>query len=206
VTQERVISRSALEIREDEAVAPPLTVLVSANRELEGYRFRVTGLVRNDAAEAYAGLGLVATFFKEDGSRFGPIRAEISCPILGPGGACPFTVEAIDKSLAEVMLHPEGYPSTRRQPIPAEARGVGLYTDALGHLHIAGSLYNPNSVAIQDASISGVLRDAQGEIVSVGTAVVIGPLAPNASDRFDILLQYAPYATYQLYIQAVPPQ
>ena len=64
----------------------------------------------------YAALGVVATFFTDDGSRYGPIKANVPCLLLAPGDECPFVIEAISKNLVSVILHPEGAPTNRMQP------------------------------------------------------------------------------------------
>jgi hypothetical protein len=148
-------------------------------------------------------LGVIATFFRADGSRYGPIRAKIQCPILGPGDVCPFIVEATDKTLTEVMLHPEGRPTDRRQPLPVELRTTGRYVDTIGYVHITGSVYNPNPVAVQDITINGVLLD-DGQIVSMGADLLLGPLDAGASARFDVMVRYVPYSQVELYAQALP--
>lgn len=202
--RDSVVDASALVLREDETVAPPLTILVSANRQLEGYRYKVSGLVRNDDAVPYASLGVVATFYRSDGSRYGPVRADMQCPILGPGDVCPFIIEVTDKDLAEVMLHPEGRPTDRRQPAPVQLRTGGRYTDAIGYVHITGSVYNPNPFAVQDITINGVLLDG-GQIVSIGRDLILGPVAAGANAPFDVMVRYTPYSQTQLYVQALPP-
>jgi hypothetical protein len=203
--RERVVAAPALVIRPDTSVAPPLSIELSANRELEGHRFKVSGLLRNDAAEPYTSLGVIATFYRSDGSRYGPIRARIQCPILGPGDVCPFIVEATDRDLTDVMLHPEGRPTDRRQPISVELRTTGRYVDSIGYVHITGSVYNPNPVAAQDITINGVLLD-NGEIVSIGNDLILGPVDPGASARFDVMVRYVPYSQTRLYVQALPPR
>jgi hypothetical protein len=197
------ISTSALIIREDETVAPPFDVTVSANRELPGYNFMITGLVRNVGSENYAGLGIVATFFRADGSRHGPIKVNLQCPLLAPGDACPFAVDANAKGLTEVMIHPEGYPTTRTTA-QVDISGVGRSVDGIGYVHITGSVANPNPVPVNDVTISGMLLDQAGEIVSIGTDILVGALEAGATSRFEVVLRYAPYVQYQLLVQAEP--
>jgi hypothetical protein len=201
----QVISTSALVIRPNEAPAPPMSIEISANRQLAGHRFQVSGLLRNDDTEPYASLGVIATFYRTDGSRYGPVRAKIQCPILGPGDVCPFIIEATDKYLADVMLHPEGRPTDRRQPLPVELRAGRQYVDNIGYVHITGSVHNPNPVAAQDITINGVLLD-QGEIVSIGADLILGPIAPGGSAPFDVMVRYMPYSQTRLYVQALPPR
>lgn len=199
----QVVSTSALTILDDETPAPPLTVIVSMNSKFEGYRFRISGLVRNDAAEPYAGLGMNATFFRDDGSRFGPIKVNVQCPVLEPGESCPFLLEAIDKGITQVMLHPDGHP-TERRTVPVETRSVSSYRDTLGYVHITGSVFNPNPVAVRDVTVTGALIDDRGEIVSTGVALLLQTIEAGASASFDVLIRHAPYTRTQLFVQALP--
>ncbi len=200
--REEVVTTSALRIRPDEAPAPPLSVIVSANHELRDNRYKVTGILRNDGEDPYGGLSVIATFFREDGSRVGPIPARLSCPVLEVGTECPFIVEVIERNLAAVMLHPDGHP-TELRAIPAEVRSVSSYVDSIGWVHITGSVYNPNPVTFQDVSISGALLDRDGEIVSVGTGLVLDPIPSGETARFDVAIRYAPHVDYELYVQAL---
>lgn len=199
----QVVSTSALTILDDETPAPPLTVIVSMNREFEGYRFGISGLVRNDATEPYTALGMNATFFRDDGSRFGPIKINVQCPILEPGDSCPFMLEAIDKGITQVMLHPDGRP-TERRTVPVEVRGVSHYQDTLGYVHITGSVVNTNPVAVRDVTVTGALIDGRGEIVSTGVALLVQTIEAGASAPFDVLIRHAPYSQTQLFVQALP--
>jgi hypothetical protein len=199
----RVVSTSALIVLDDETPAPPLTVLVSMNRAFEGYRFRISGLVRNDADEPYTGLWMNATFFRDDGSRYGPVRVNVQCPILEPGESCPFLLGATDKAITQVMLHPDGHPTDRRT-VPVELRGIGRTQDALGYVHITGTVTNPNPVTVRDVTITGVLIDQLGEIVEVGVDLLVLPLEAGASAPFEVLIRHAPYVRYQLFVQALP--
>jgi len=195
------VSTSALVVREDETIAPPLTVLVSANRELPGSHFLVTGLVRNDGTENYAGLGMVATFFRADGSRHGPIKTNLKCTLLAPGDMCPFTFEANARGLTEVMLHPDGYPTTRARA-QVNAFVTGSWVDAIGYVHITGGVTNPNTTPVDDVSVSAVLRDGTGDIVAQATDIVVGSIDPGATGQFEVILRYAPYVNYQILVQA----
>ncbi|MBN1247813.1 MAG: hypothetical protein JXC32_09155 [Anaerolineae bacterium] len=202
-TTEGIVSTSALVIRDDETPAPPLIVTVSANREFPGYNFLITGLVRNGGSENYAGLDIIGTFFRADGSRHGPIEVNLQCPVLAPGDACPFRIDANAKGLTEVMLHPEGYPTTRAT---AEVNVTNIRTslDGIGYVHITGSATNPNPVPVWDITLNGTLVDATGAIVSLGTDVLVGSLAAGATATFDVPVRYQPYTQYQLFVYAEP--
>jgi hypothetical protein len=198
-----VVSNSALFIDKDEDPGPPISVIVSANQALEGYRFKITGLLRNDGTENYAGLGVSATFFTDEGGRHGPVRANARCPVLAPGDACPFQVEATAKGLTKVILHPDGYP-TPRTYLPVETRGLGRYTDGVGYVHITGMVHNPHTVGARNVTLNGVLINQAGVIVSTGTTTILETIEPGGSARFDIPIRYAPYARYEVYVQAEP--
>ncbi len=202
-TPEPIVTNSALTILRDETPAPPLTVIVSMNREFAGYHFEISGLVRNDDTVPYTDLDMNATFFRADGSRFGPVQVNVQCPILEPGDSCPFLLDTIDKDITQVMLHPDGHP-TDRNTVPVDLNGVSASRDAIGYVHIKGSVHNPNPVIVRDVTITGVLIDQTGVIVNAGVDLLLDPIDPGASASFDVVISPAPYAQYQLYVQALP--
>ncbi|MFN2283780.1 MAG: FxLYD domain-containing protein [Anaerolineae bacterium] len=198
-----VVASGVLTLLDDPNYAPPLSIHVSANQALEGYRYRVSGVLRNDAAENYAALGVVATFFTDDGSRYGPIKADVTCLLLAPGDACPFVIEAISKNLVSVILHPEGAP-TDRGAAPLTVSATGRYQDAVGYVHLTGWVRNPNAYTVKNVTVNGALLNVQGEIVSTGMAVLVDSIAPTTSATFDVAIKYVPYANYRLYVQGEP--
>ena len=198
-----VVSSGALTLLDDPNYAPPLSIHVSANQALEGYRYRVSGVLRNDAAENYASLGVVATFFTDDGSRYGPIKTNVACLLLAPGEECPFVVEATSKSLVSVILHPEGAP-TDRGAAPLTFAVTGRYQDAVGYVHLTGRVSNPNPFAAKNVTVNGALLNAQGEIVSTGMTILVDSIAANGSATFDVAIKYVPYTNYRLYVQGEP--
>ena len=198
-----VVASAVLTLLDDVNFAPPLSVHVSANQALEGYKFRVSGTLRNDAAENYAGLGVVATFYTSDGSRYGPIKANLSCLLIAPGDECPFVIEALSKDLVSVMLHPEGYP-TSRGAAPLTFSVSGRYQDVVGYVHITGQVRNPNPFAVKNVTVTGALLNAQGEIVSTGMTILVDSVASNGAAAFDVTIKYTPYTNYRLYIQGEP--
>lgn len=199
----KVLSTSAVEVLDDPNYGPPFSVHVSANYNLEGYRYLVSGVIRNDSTENYVELGIVATFFTDTGRRYGPIKVNAPCLLLAPGAECPFVVEALSKSLVSVILHPEGRP-TDRTFAPVTVIGVGSYTDNIGYVHITGRVTNANPYAVKNATVTGALVDGNGSVVNVGSTVVVGSLEPNASAAFDIAISSARYSTYRLFTQAEP--
>jgi len=184
---------------DDPDIAPPLSIHVSANQALEGYRYRVSGVLRNDAGENYAALGVVATFFTDDGLRYGPIKVNVTCLLLAPGDECPFIVEATSKKLVSVILHPEGTP-TSRGAAPLAFTVTGRYWDVIDYVHLTGRVRNPNSFAVKNVTVNGALFNAQGEIVSTGMTILVDSIAANGSATFDVAIKYAPYANYRLYV------
>lgn len=195
-----VIASGVLALRDDPDVAPPLSIHVSANQALEGYRYRVSGVLRNDAGENYAALGVVATFYTPDGARYGPIKANVACLLLTPGDECPFVIEATSKNLVAVMLHPEGAP-TSRVAAPLTFAVTGRYQDAVGYVHITGRVRNPNAYAVRNVTVNGALLNAQGEIVATGMTILVDSVAANGAATFDVAIKYEPYANYRLYVQ-----
>jgi hypothetical protein len=102
-----------------------------------------------------------------------------------------------------VLLHPEGYP-TQRGAAPVTLTSLQLARDGIGYVHIRGRVLNPNAFTVQNTTIVGALYSAAGEIVSVGSTVVLPPIPPNAWTTFDVSIQHVPYARYQLFAQAEP--
>ena len=196
-----VVAYDALTRLDDPTVAPPLTVLLSANHALAGYTYRLSGLVRNDGAANYAGLSVIATFFTDEGRRHGPIRANVECPVLAPGEVCPFILDATAKNLTQFYLHPEGYP-TDRPSSPVDVVSSGRYHDGVGFVHLTGRVGNPNPFPIKNATINGALLNARGEIVSLGTDLVLETLQPGDWAPFDVAVKSVPYTQTRLYVSA----
>ncbi len=196
-----VVAYDALTRLDDPTVAPPLTVLLSANHALAGYTYRISGLVRNDGSQNYAGLAVIATFFTDEDGRYGPIPTNVECPVLAPGEVCPFILDATAKDLTKFFLHPEGYP-TERPSSPVDAVITGRYHDGVGFVHITGRVTNPNPFPITNATVNGALLNTRGEIVSLGTDLVLTPLQPGASASFDVPIRSVPYTQTRVYVRA----
>ncbi len=198
-----VLASGVLKVLDDPTVGPPISVHVSANHALEGYRFRLSGTLRNDTAENYAALGVVATFYTSDGKRYGPIKAQSPCLLLTPGAECPFILEATAKDLVAVALHPEGAPTTRSSAT-LTLNGLGRYLDNVGYVHLTGRVTNPHPFAVKNVTISGVLLNGAGEIVNVGMSILVDAVAAKSSAPFDVTIKYVPYVGYRLYVQGEP--
>jgi hypothetical protein len=203
----------ALEITqlEDKSPGPPFTVLVSTVRAEEDV-YKVTGIVRNDGSETYEGVGVIGTFYTrgpsgqgssdEDMFPHGPVDARCSCPFLEPGAECPFSLEIYARNYVAYGLHPNGQPIEYNLPAAIVLSAVTLSNDAVGNVRITGTASNENVFAVENATIVGSLLDADGQVVSAGSTLVLGDVAPGASVPFDLRIEYQPYSHYQLYAQA----
>jgi hypothetical protein len=214
---------------EDPDPAPPLTILVSAVRVAQNGYYKVTGTVRNDSPDTYGGVGVVAIFYEEatpcserevtrrrwDGTEetvieevcdynwHGPVKVYAACMSLEPGAECPFSLEIYPEDYVSYLLHPEGTPVEYRQPASLALSNLNAYNNGLGYVRITGTATNGNPFTVRDANIAGTLIDANGQIVSVGSIIVPGEIAPGASVDFDLRIEYASYVRYQLSAQAI---
>lgn len=206
---------------EDSDPAPPLTILVSTIRVKEDGYYRVTGVLCNDSDQAYGAIGVVGTFFTEElpcsegrdrqgnpiqicpNFRHGPVIVDAACSVLAPGATCPFGLEIYPQQYMAYLLHPEGVPMTYRQPASVVASVHSLTRDNLGHLVIAGTVANGNPYPVNNARVGGALIDGAGQIVSVGTVAIAGELAPGVAASFQLRIEYRPYASYQIYPEAI---
>ncbi len=200
---------------EDTSPGPPFIVQVDTVR-VEGGKYRVTGVVRNDGSETYEGVGIHATFYTlgpsgqgsdEDGLYpHGPVDTYCPCPFLEPGAECPFSIEIYERNYAAYGLHPYGQPMafhTWHEPASVTVSNLNVSNDGIGNVRITGTVANKNDFTVKSATIAGVLMDADGRIVSEGSTVVLGGIEPGASASFDLRIEYEPYARYELYVQGV---
>jgi hypothetical protein len=206
---------------------PPFTIEVSAIRIQADGSYKLTGKVRNDGAETYGGIGVIATFYVEqkpcyeqkvrtrpgeedtgetvevcDPTWYGPVEVYAACTYLEPGAECPFSLEIYARDYVAYHLHPEGAPVMYRQPADLTLSNLSVYNDGFGYVRVKGTATNGNAFAVRDAHVAGTLLDATGQIVSVGTVVVPGEIAPGASVSFDLRIEQAPYSYYELSAQA----
>jgi hypothetical protein len=200
---------------------PPIAIEVSAIRVLQNGYVRLTGTVRNDGPEAYGGIRVIATFYDKeqschmgidrqghtaevcDPTYHGPVEVYAACSYLQPGAACPFSLEIYPGDYGSYHLHPEGAPLTYRQPASITVANLRVTNDGFGYLHITGTAANPNLFAITNARVAGALFDASGKILSVGSVPLLGQIPAGGSAPFELRIEYQPYATYQLYPEAV---
>lgn len=105
-------------------------------------------------------------------------------------------------------LHPDATPVEHRQPASLALSNLSVTNGWLGYVRITGTATNENPFAVRDANIAGMLIDAAvntseaGQIASVGMAIVPGEIAPGAGVSFDLHIEQAPYAYYELQAQA----
>jgi LysM repeat protein len=206
---------------------PPFTVEISANYATQdavvekSRTYMVTGIVRNDGDETYTVSDILVTFYDADGFRgtFSPaIRdgklvggewhwhaetaAEFAALLLAPGEEWPFSVEITAQDMASFLIHPDAAP-TGREPAQVELGDVRLVDEGAGYLRISGTATNASAFKATNLTVSGVLLDASGQIVSLGSTYVLEQgIEPGASVAFDLRIEKTPYATYQLYVQA----
>jgi hypothetical protein len=212
----------------DSDPAPPLTILVSKIQIAQNGYYKLTGIVRNDGTETYGGVGIVATFYEQenacsqrqvtrrapDGSEqtvtvedcdynwHGPVEVYAACQLLEPGAQCPFSLQIYPAEYVSYLLHPEGTPVAYRQPVSLALSDVRVSNNGLGYVRVTGTATNANPFTVRDANVAVTLLDADGQIVSVGSILLPGELPPGASVDFDLRIEYAPYVTYQLLVQA----
>lgn len=186
----------------DKDPGPPFTILVSANRAGPDSTYLVTGIVRNDGTETYEAVGAVATFFDDQGFRHGPIEVNFPFLLLRPGEECPFSIEIAARNVVSFLLHPQGRP-TERQSAPVTLAHLSMSYVGMDGVRITGIAINKNPFKVKNVVVAGVLKDAGGQIVSVGgTYVLEEDIKPGDWVRFDLLIERRPFYRYWLYAQA----
>jgi len=202
---------------------PPFSVEISLNRAepsplLEGVTiYKVSGLLRNDGDQVYAVNAVNSTFYDADGFRgsfyrfpsrrygewieHGAIEADFDCMLLAPGETCPFTAEIAAYNMGSFYVHADAVIAEWREPAPVEVEKTSL-VDQGSNVRISGTIVNPNTYAIKNVVVNGVLLDANGQITSMGSAYYVQSIAPGASVAFNALIPADAYVTYQVYLQA----
>jgi hypothetical protein len=159
-------------------------------------------MVRNDGDQTYEAIGILATFYSEDGFRYGPMDTRCPCTLLSPGEWCPFIVHAAMRHPVAFVLHPEGRP-TLRESAPMALSQVRLVADGLDSVRITGLATNKNPFKVKNPIVTGVLLDGAGQMVSLGyTYVLVEDLEPGASVRFDLRVSDASHVGYRVYAQS----
>jgi hypothetical protein len=191
-----------LEVLSDKDPGPPFAITINANRALGENAYLVSGLVRNDGAETYEAIGVIATFYDDEDFRHGPVSVRVPCTLLAAGESCPFAVETNLRRPVAVLLHPEGRPS-KRESAPVALSGIRLTADGLDSVRITGTATNGNPFKVKNPVVTGVLVDASGQMISLGyTYVTVEDIEPGASVRFDLRVKLRPYASYRMVAQA----
>ena len=86
--------------------------------------------------------------------------------------------------------------------LPVELSGVQV-TNLGTYVRISGTATNGNAFKVKNVTVSGVLLDGSGQIVSLGSTYVIQEdIAPGESVQFDVRVAKQAYAGYELYAQA----
>jgi len=216
-----------LEQMPDTNPGPPFTVEISANYAVQdplvvkSRTYTVTGIVRNDGDETYAVSDIMVTFCDADGFRgtfspairdgklvggewhwHGETAAEFAALLLAPGEEWPFRVSIVGQDMASFLVHPDAAP-TGRESAQVELSDVRLVDEGTGYLRISGTATNTSPFKAKNLTVSGVLLDASGQIVSLGSTYVLDEgIEPGASVAFDLRIEQTSYASYQLYAQA----
>lgn len=158
--------------------------------------------MRNDGSETYEAIGITATFWDDQGFRHGPLQARVPFVLLAPGEVTPFSIQLAARRVTAFLLHPEGRP-TGTESASVELRNLSLQYDSTGSVRITGSAVNTHPFKIKNVVLGGVLLDAGGQIVSLGTAYVLQEdILPNAGVTFDLRIERVPFVRYYVYAQA----
>jgi len=87
--------------------------------------------------------------------------------------------------------------------VPVELSDVQLVDQGTDYLQIRWTEMNLNPFEVKNVTVSGVLLDASGQMVSLGSTYVLqADIEPGASVRLDLRIEKTPYMSYQLYAQA----
>jgi hypothetical protein len=186
----------------DHDPGPPFTLFVDTIRIRADGKYEIVGRVHNDGAEIYEGISVRASFLDDKGGGYGPVDVYAPCPFLEPGAECPFSLQMYSRPYVAYRLHANGTPVVYRQPASLVLSGLSVSRDGIGNVRITGTATNGNVFTVRNPTIAGALIDADGDVVSVGSAIVLGEVAPGAGVPFDVRIEYQPYVTYQLYAQA----
>jgi len=218
------VTQGALTQKTDTDPGPPLTIEVTtnyaeANPNLEGgLIYHVAGFVRNPTEETYQVTAVHVTFFDASGFRgafyafpprpgqrgmsgewiaHGAMAADIVCPLLGPGEACPFTAEIAAQDMASFLVHPDAKIAEWHESVPVTLSDLKAADTGTGYVRITGTATNPNSYAIKNVNLSGMLLDTGGQMVSLGNGLVTH-LEAGASTAFEVYVPKEAYASFQV--------
>jgi hypothetical protein len=230
VAQEQPVAQTqgVLVQKTDTDPGPPLTIEITTNYAesnplLEGgLIYKIAGFVHNPTDETYEVTAVQVTFFDADGFRgafyafpmrpgqrgpegewiwHGAMEAEVSCSVLGPGESCPFTAEIAGQGMASFLVHPDAKVAEWHESVAVTLSDTKIEDTGTSYAHISGIATNPNMYPLKNVVISGLLLDANGQMVSMGTGVVTS-LAAGASAHFDVYVPNQAHASYQLHARA----
>jgi LysM repeat protein len=222
-----VATAPALEWIEDTNPGPPFTIEVSANTATQdplveaSKTYQVTGVVRNDGDQTYAVSAINITFYDAEGFRgifvpairegeivggewlwHGEAEADFAALLLAPGEEWPFEIEIVAQDMASFLIHPDAE-ATDRESVPVALSDVRLVDEGTGYLRISGTATNTSAYDAKNVTVSGVLLDGNGQIVSVGSAYVLEEdITSGEAVTFDVRVAREAYASYQVYAQA----
>jgi hypothetical protein len=93
--------------------------------------------------------------------------------------------------------------ATGRASASVELSGAQLVEQGTGYVQIRGTATNSNPFEVKNVTVSAVLLDASGQMVSLGSTYVLQEdIVPGASVRFALRIKKASYVGHQLYAQA----
>jgi hypothetical protein len=217
----------ALTQMEDTNPGPPFTIEISSNTAIQdplveaSQQYRIMGLVRNDSDQYYAVSAIHATFYDADGFRgiFTPaIRdgklvggewdwhaepdAEFAALLLAPGEVWPFSIKLTAQNMASFLIHPDAAP-TGRESTAVDLSNTKIVQTGTDFVRVTGTATNNSIYKVKNVTVAGTLLNANGQIVSVGSTYVLQQdIEPGASVDFDLRIEKAAFASYQLYAQA----
>ncbi|HQE91387.1 MAG TPA: FxLYD domain-containing protein [Anaerolineae bacterium] len=220
--------QGALTQKIDTDPAPPLTIEITTNYAEQnpllesGLIYHIGGYVHNPTDETYEVTAVHVTFFDADGFRgafyafpmrpgqrgirgewiwHGAMEAEISCSVLGPGESCPFTAEIAGQNMASFLVHPDAQIAEWHEAVAVTLSDTKIEDTGTNYVRISGTATNPNPYPLKNIVISGLLVDANGQMVSMGTGVVTS-LAAGASAPFEVYVENKAHVSYQLHALA----
>jgi hypothetical protein len=110
--------------------------------------------------------------------------------------------------MASFLIHPDAS-ATERESAPLAASGLRLARDGTEYVTVSGRVTNTHSFKVKNVILSGVLLDAAGEIVSLGSTYLIEEdVEPGQVVDFGIRIHdptysvKTPFFSYRVYAQA----
>jgi hypothetical protein len=130
------------------------------------------------------------------------MKATVPFLLLGPGEECPFSIEIAARRVQAFTLHPNGRQTDRRSA-PVALRNLQLSYSGTESVRVTGQAINTNEFKIKNVAVAGVLLDANGHIVSLGSSFVLEEdISPNRAVEFDLRITRVPFYRYWVYAQA----